>query len=113
MTALKPCPMGCPASFAAIENVDGFQRVKCDCGWTGPKRKNSVRAIAAWNRRADAPELMALVDAAKASLEPIKHLARNERLTDAQTPWIGDLIAALTAPLAWAVWLVMTMEIRT
>jgi hypothetical protein len=41
------------------------------------------------------PEVKALVDAAYASMEPIKQLARNERLNDMDTPWIGELIAAL------------------
>jgi hypothetical protein len=41
------------------------------------------------------PEVRMLVAAAGAALEPIKQLARNEKLNDRDTPWLGALIDAV------------------
>ncbi len=82
---IASCPQGCPASFAAIEKSSGFQRVKCDCGWTGPKRKNSVRAISAWNNRVSrelVPQLLTALEAERAKVA---------RLVDAATVFAHDV----------------------
>lgn len=67
MTAsLKPCPFcGVTKIDGGYNDYGGFVSICANCNASGPPASEMSREaiIAAWNTRADAPELVALVDA--------------------------------------------------
>ena len=53
---LKPCPMCGPDGHVELHGsiARGGRFVRCEiCGTTGPANQNQVKAIAAWNTRAE------------------------------------------------------------
>lgn len=99
MTApLKPCPTGCHTDFISMQQVGTRHMIKCDCGWTAPIRANKERAVTAWNTRADAPELVALVEA----LEKALNFIANTESEMGETLLTGDAARAALAALKGA-----------